>query len=304
MYLPPSKRLRRSELAVPGSSEKMMAKGAASAADFVFLDLEDAVAPSAKAEARGKVVTALNTLDWGKKTRCVRINDVETEYCYNDIIEVVEGARENLDVIMIPKVRHPRDLHFVETLLNQLELKLKLKKRIGLEVLIEEVEGLINVEQIARCSPRLEALILGMGDYSASQGMDQKEIWGSKDYPGDLWHYPRYKVVIAARAAGIDAIDGPFADFRNAAGYEIEARRGAIMGFVGKWAIHPSQIEPANKAHTPLQADVDKARAMAAAYAKALEQGLGSIALDGSLVDVATVRAQSGILHRADLIGM
>ena len=124
MHLPPSKRLRRSELAVPGSSEKMMAKGAASAADFVFLDLEDAVAPSAKAEARGKVVTALNTLDWGKKTRCVRINDVETEYCYNDIIEVVEGARENLDVIMIPKVRHPRDLHFVETLLNQLELKL------------------------------------------------------------------------------------------------------------------------------------------------------------------------------------
>jgi citrate lyase subunit beta/citryl-CoA lyase len=206
MHLPPSKRLRRSELAVPGSSEKMMAKGAASAADFVFLDLEDAVAPSAKAEARGKVVTALNTLDWGKKTRCVRINDVETEYCYNDIIEVVEGARENLDVIMIPKVRHPRDLHFVETLLNQLELKLKLKKRIGLEVLIEEVEGLINVEQIARCSPRLEALILGMGDYSASQGMDQKEIWGSKDYPGDLWHYPRYKVVIAARAAGMRCV--------------------------------------------------------------------------------------------------
>ena len=291
------KRLRRSELAVPGSSEKMMTKAAASAADMVFLDLEDAVAPSAKADARGKIVTALNTLDWGKKVRCVRINDVDTEYCYEDIIQVVEGAGANIDVIMIPKVRSPREVHFVETLLNQMELKLKLKRRIGLEVLIEEVEGMINVEEIARSSPRLEALILGMGDYSASQGMDQNEVWGSKDYP-------RHKVVIAARAAGIDAIDGPFADFRNIETYKLEARRGAIMGFVGKWAIHPSQIEFANAAHSPLQANVDKARAMATAYAQALARGEGAVAIDGSLVDVATVRAQAGILARADLIGM
>ena len=298
------KRLRRSELAVPGSSEKMMTKAAASAADMVFLDLEDAVAPSAKDDARGKIVTALNTLDWGKKVRCVRINDVDTEYCYEDIIQVVEGAGANIDVIMIPKVRSPREVHFVETLLNQMELKLKLKRRIGLEVLIEEVEGMINVEEIARSSPRLEALILGMGDYSASQGMDQNEVWGSKDYPGDLWHYQRHKVVIAARAAGIDAIDGPFADFRNIETYKLEARRGAIMGFVGKWAIHPSQIEFANAAHSPLQANVDKARAMATAYAQALARGEGAVAIDGSLVDVATVRAQAGILARADLIGM
>lgn len=297
-------RLRRSELSTPGSSEKMLAKAASSDADLVFCDLEDSVAPSAKAEARGKVVHALTHHDWKPGTRAVRINSLDTAWAHRDIIEIVEGAREALDMIIVPKVLAARDVWWVDRLLTQLEEELGMTKRIGLEVLIEEVEGLINVEQIARCSPRLEALILGMGDYSASQGLDQKEIWGSKDYPGDLWQYPRYKVVIAARAAGIDAIDGPFADFRNAEGYAIEARRGAILGFVGKWAIHPSQIEPANQAHTPPQADVDKARAMAAAYAKALEQGLGSIALDGSLVDVATVRAQSGILQRADLIGM
>lgn len=298
------RRLRRSELAVPGSNASMMVKAAAGNADLVFLDLEDAVAPNAKARARSQVADALNGLDWGRKTRCVRINDVETEHAFQDIVYIMEHAGANLDVVMVPKVRAPRDVHFVETLLNQLEMKLKLGRRIGIEVLIEEVQGLINVEQIASCSPRLEALILGMGDYSASQGIDQRAIWDPYGYPGDLWYYQRSKVVIAARAAGIDAIDGPFADFKNTAGYAEEARRGALLGFVGKWAIHPSQIDPANAAHTPPLADIERARAMTAAYARALEQGVGAIAIDGVLIDVATVRAQANILQRAELMGL
>lgn len=298
------RRLRRAELAVPGSNEAMMAKAVAGAADLVFLDLEDAVAPNAKASARGKVVDALLHLDWGRKTRCVRINDVETEYAYQDIIDVVEGAGQVLDVIMIPKVRSARDVHFVETLLNQLERKLKLPRRIGIEVLIEEVQGLINVEEIARASPRMEAIILGVGDFSASQGIDQRAVWNPYAYPGDLWHYPRYKVIVAARAAGIDAIDGPFADFKNTQGYDEEARRGAIMGFDGKWAIHPCQVAPAIAAFTPPQADIDRARAMTAAYDKALRDGVGAIAMDGVVVDVATVRAQANVLKRAALMGL
>ncbi len=297
-------RLRRAELAVPGSNESMMAKAAAGAADLVFLDLEDAVAPNAKAQARTKVVNALNQLNWGRKSRCVRINDVQTEHAYQDIIEVMEGAARNLDLIMIPKVRSARDVHFVDTLLSQLERKLKLDKRIGIEVLIEEAEGLINVEEIARSSPRVEALILGLGDFSASIGVDQRAVWNPYAYPGDLWHYPRYKVLVAARAAGIDAVDGPFADFKNTQGYDEEARRGSIMGFVGKWAIHPCQVAPAIAAFTPPQADIDKARAMAAAYDKALAQGVGAIAIDGVLVDVATVRAQANVLQRAALMGL
>jgi len=304
MTTKPKKRLRRSELAVPGSNERMMTKAAASNADLVFLDLEDAVAPKSKADARNKVVDALKNLDWGKKTRCVRINDVETEYAYEDIIQVVEQAGQFIDVLMIPKVRDTRDVHFVETLLNQMEKKLKIERPIGLEVLIEECEGMINVERIARCSPRLEALIFGMGDYSASQGLDQHAVWAQDKYPGDLWHYPRYKLVIAARAAGIDAIDGPFADYRDTTIYAEEARRGALLGCVGKWAIHPSQIDFANAAFTPPRADVDKARKIRDAYNLALARGEGAIDMDGTFVDVATVRAWSNTLERADLIGM
>lgn len=299
---PRPRRLRRSELAVPGTEVAKMAKAAASQADLVFLDLEDAVAPNAKALARERVVQALNGLDWGRKTRCVRINDVETEHAWQDLVHIVEGAGRNLDVVMVPKVRAPRDVHFVETLLNQLELKLKLERPIGIEVLIEEVQGLVNVEQIACCSPRLEALILGMGDLSASQGIDQRAIWNPHSYPGDLWYYPRSKVVVAARAAGIDAVDGPFADFGKPEGFQEEARRGALLGFAGKWAIHPSQVEPANAAFTPREADVRRAREITAAYAKALAEGVGAIAIDGVLIDVATVRAQAEILRKAELM--
>ena len=209
-------RLRRSELSTPASNERMIEKAVASNADLVFLDLEDSVSPNEKVGARAKVVSALKTLDWGKKTRAFRINDLETEYAYEDIISVVEEAGEYLDIIIIPKVKTAKDVWWVDVLLSQIEKRLKRPRRIGLEVLIEEVEAIINIEEIARASSRLEALIFGPADYSASQGMDSQVIEGHLDaYPGDPWHYARNRIAIAARAARIDAVDGAFPDYKN-----------------------------------------------------------------------------------------
>lgn len=298
------KRLRRVQLSVPGSNDKMMAKAAGSAADHVFLDLEDAVAPNAKKPARQQIVNALNTLDWGKKTRCVRINDLETRYAYADVIEVVSGARENLDTIMIPKVKRGRDVWWLDTLLTQLEADLGIGKRIGIELLIEEVEAMMNIDEIAHSSPRLEAMVFGMGDYSASQGIDLRSVGGDVKYPGDIWHYPRYRLAIACRSAGIDPVDGPYADFRNAEGYREECRRSNTLGLVGKWAIHPAQIDVALEVFTPRKEDVDNARKIAAAYAEAEAQGLGAVQMDGIMVDAASVRILRNVLDKADLIGM
>lgn len=297
-------RLRRVQLAVPGSSEKMMAKAAASAADHVFLDLEDAVAPSQKAEARKKVIHALNTLDWGKKTRCVRINDLGTPYAFEDIIHVVEAAHGNLDTIMMTKVRSASDILFADTLLRQLELKLGLTRRIGLEALVEEVEALQNVDSIARSCDRLEALVFGMGDFSASMGTHITPDGKVGAYPGDIWHYARFRLVMACRAAGIDAVDGPFADFRSEDLYKEDCRRAMTLGCVGKWALHPAQIPWALDVFTPDQQHVDRARRLAAAYAEAQARGEGAIQVDGTVVDVASIRMFSAMLHKADLIGM
>ncbi len=298
-------RLRRSELSTPGSNERMLERAAASAADFVFLDLEDACAPSEKVSARAKVIHALRTLDWGKKTRAVRVNNLETEWCYQDIIQVAEEAGEFLDIIIVPKVKRAEDVRWVDVLLSQIEQRLRRPKRIGLEVLIEEVEAMINAEEIARSTPRLEALIFGPGDYSASQGVTVDAIGGtSANYPGDVWHYARNKVVIAARAAGIDAIDGPYADFKNGDGYRTECLRANVLGCVGKWAIHPSQIEIANDVFSPTQNEVDRARKLIEGYARAEEQGLGAVAIDGMMVDAASARLMQNTVRKADLIGM
>ena len=298
-------RLRRSELSTPGSNEHMIERAAASAADLVFLDLEDAVAPAEKVPARAKVINALRTLDWGRKTRAVRMNSLDTQWAYEDVIQVVEQAGEFLDIIIVPKVKTAADVLWVDTLLNQIELKLGTTRRIGLEVLIEEVEAMINVEEIARCTPRLEALIFGPGDYSASQGVRQNAIGGeSPDYPGDIWHYARNKIVIAARAAGIEAVDGPYANFRNPDGYRRECTRAVTLGCVGKWAIHPSQIEIANEVFSPTPQQVERARKLVAAYAEAERQGLGAIAVDGVMVDAVIFRAMQPIIAKADAIGM
>ncbi len=297
-------RPRRSQLSVPGSSEKMLEKAAQSRADHVFCDLEDAVAPSAKVEARAKIAWALNNLDWGKKTRCVRINDVTTEWCHGDIIEIVEAAGANLDTIMLTKPYTAADVIFLDRMLGQLEKKLKLERRIGIEVLIEEVQALQNVEEISRSTDRLECLIFGMGDYSGSQGIDTREIGDTGGYPGDIFHFARFRITMAARAAGLDAVDGPYANFKNPEGYKSEASRAKALGMVGKWAIHPAQIEPALEVFSPLPSEVANARKMEAAYRAAEAQGLGAVQVDGVMVDVAVLRLVKNTLDKADLYGL
>jgi citrate lyase subunit beta/citryl-CoA lyase len=304
-------RLRRSELATPGTSPKMMAKAAQSDADLVFLDLEDAVAPAEKEGARGNVVAALTDLDWGSTTRAYRINGVHTAWCHDDLIEVVTGAGHAVDVVIVPKVKAPRDVWFVDDLLGQLERKLGLEVGgIGLEVLIEETEALAGVEAIAAASPRLEALILGVGDLSASQGIRAGQIGaaGAGDeplaYPGDMWHYARNRMIVAARAHGLDAIDGPYADFRNPGGYRREATWAATLGAVGKWCIHPSQIAVANEVFAPSAAEIGQARAVVDAVRAAEQEGLGAANLNGVMIDAATARIFEAVLRRAALCGL
>lgn len=302
-YVRPA-RLRRVQLSVPGSSEKMLGKAAASAADHVFCDLEDAVAPSAKIGARDLIAKALNELDWGTKTRCVRINDVTSEWCHDDIIKLVEQAGPNIDTIMLTKPRNAADVMFLHHMLCQLEQKLGLERQIGIEVLIEEVEALQNVEEIARCSDRMECLIFGMGDYSASQGIDTRAIGEGGAYPGDIFHYARFRVAMAARAVGIDAVDGPFGNFKSREAYSAQAIQARSLGLVGKWAIHPAQIEWALDVFTPTPETVAHARKLEAAYRDAEAQGLGAAQVDGAMIDAATVRLVRNTLIKADLMGL
>ncbi|MDP1820500.1 MAG: CoA ester lyase [Acidimicrobiales bacterium] len=296
-------RLRRSELSTPGTSEKMLAKAAASDADLVFCDLEDAVAPVEKPGARATITNALRELDWGAKTVAVRINGVHTEWCHDDIVEIVTQGGPRLDLLIIPKVKAPRDVWFVETLLDQLEVKLGLGKRIALEVLIEETEALARVEDIAASSPRLEALILGVGDLSASQGIRVGHIGEVGDrYPGDMWHYARNRMIVAARANGLDAVDGPFANFGDPEAYRRDAGWAATLGCVGKWAIHPSQIALANEVFAPTTAEVERARSAVHAVREAEAAGHGAATLGGMMIDAATARIFQGTLDRAELI--
>ena len=298
------RRLRRCQLAVPGSSDKMMTKAASLDVDHVFFDLEDAVAPNAKVGARDQIVNALNTLDFGKTVRCVRINDLDTHYAYEDIITIVEGAGEKLDTILVPKVRNACDVRFVDRLLTQIEIKLGLSRRIGIEVLIEEAEAMMRVEEIAGASDRLEALIFGMGDYSASQGIDPRAVAGDPGYPGDIWHYARFRMIVAARTYGLDPVDGPFVNFRDGDWFRTECTRAKQLGSVGKWAIHPSQIGIAQEVFSPSQEEVDKAFKAVAAYREAQEKGLGAIQVDGQMVDVATIRLVQKVIDQAELAGM
>ncbi len=298
-------RLRRSELSTPASSERMIEKAAGGSADLVFLDLEDSVSPNEKVAARAKVIQALKTLDWGKKTRAVRVNDLESEYAYQDIISVVEEAGAYLDILIVPKIKSARDVWWVDVLLGQIEKRLKRSRRIGLEVLIEEVEAMLNVEEIARASSRLEAIIFGHIDYSASQGIDARLAGNDLDtYPGDLWHYARNRVVIAARAAGIDALDGPYLDFKNPDGYRRECMRAKALGMTGKWAIHPGQIDIANDVFSPTAEEVARARKIDTLYREAQASGQGAVAYEGRLIDVAVVRSARNIIQQAELIGM
>lgn len=298
-------RLRRSELSTPGSNPKMIERAAASDADLVFLDLEDAVSPHEKVPARKHIIEGLNSLDWGAKTRAVRINGVHTHWCYEDLVEVVGGAGQNIDVIIVPKPKAPRDVWFVDTLLTQLEGQFGLEAgKIGLELLIEETEALTRVEEIAACCPRIEALILGFGDFSASQGMRLSlHGRGEGKYPGDPWSYHRNRMIVAARANGLDAIDGPFADFRDEDGYRREATWASALGAVGKWAIHPSQVPLANDVYSPTDAEIARAQKTIEQVRAAETAGAGAASAGGVMIDAATARLFEVTLERARLTG-
>jgi len=311
MTTPRPKRLRRSELSTPGTHPKMIAKAAASNADLAFLDLEDAVAPEAKEGARDNIITGLTDLEWGSTTRAYRINGVHTKWCHDDLIDVVTGAGAHIDVIIVPKVKSVRDVWFVDDLLTQLEHKLNLEHgRIGLELLIEETEALACVEQIAACSPRLEALILGVGDLAASQGIRTGHIGTTEQngnplaYPGDMWHYARNRMIVSARANGIDAVDGPYANFANPDGYRREAAWSATLGAVGKWCIHPSQIAIANEVFAPTEQEIKQATDIVEAIREAEAQGLGAANHNGIMVDAATTRVFETVLERARHCGL
>jgi len=297
-------RLRRSELAVPAANQRMIEKSAASDADLVFLDLEDATAPALKEEARANAIHGLKTLDWGRTLRAVRVNSADTKWAADDMVEVVTHAHEHLDIIIIPKPYAPRDIWFFETLLDQLEQKLGIEPRIGFEALIEEAQALSRVEEIAACSPRLEALILGFGDLAASLGFRVGHEADEADaYPGDPWHAARCRMIAACRANGLDAIDGPYPNFTRPEGYRRECTWSSTLGAVGKWCIHPNQISIANEVFAPSDKEIAFARKQVEAYQVATKSGEGASSAGGMLVDAASLRLFQAVLDRARQTG-
>lgn len=303
---PVKTRLHRSELAVPGSNPGMFEKALGSAADYVFLDLEDAVAPDDKLQARKNVIAALNDLDWrgAGKTVSVRINGLDTHYMYRDVVDVVEQAGARLDTILIPKVGVPADVYMVHAMVAQIEQAKGIKHCIGLEALIETALGMANVEAIASSSgDRLECLHFGVADYAASNRARTVNIGGlNPHYPGDQWHAALTRMTVACRAYGLRAIDGPFGDFKDAEGYTAAARRAAALGLEGKWAIHPSQIALANEVFSPPAEEVEKAVRILDELEKAAAEGRGAASLDGRLIDAASARMAENIVQLAKLI--
>ncbi len=299
-----SPRLQRSELAVPGSNPGMFEKAANSQADYVFLDCEDAVAPDDKDRARKNIIEALNDIDWKGKTLCVRINGLDTHYMYRDVVDIVEQAGQHLDTILIPKAGTASDIYMVDCLVTQIETARGLEKnRIGLEALIETALGMANVESIAQGSPRMEALHFGVADFAASCRAWTVVIGGlNPDYPGDQWHASLQKMLIACRAFGLRAIDGPFGDFNDPEGYRDAAKRAAAMGYEGKWAIHPSQIPLANEVMSPPEAEVSRALRVLEALEVAAKAGRGAASLDGKLIDAASARMAENVVAQSRAI--
>ncbi|RCL46657.1 MAG: CoA ester lyase [Candidatus Thioglobus sp.] len=304
-YKPAQLRVQRCELAVPGSNPKMIEKAADSAADYVFLDLEDAVAPDDKLQARKNVIQALNDIDWaGKgKTVSIRINGLDTHYMYRDVVDVVEQAGNKLDTILIPKVGNSADVYMVDAMVTQIEEAKGYTNKIGIEALIETALGMANVEAIATASPRMEAMHFGVADYAASNRARTVNIGGlNPDYPGDQWHHAISRMTVACRAYGLRPIDGPFGDFNDPDGFLLAARRGAALGIEGKWAIHPSQIELANQVFTPPEAEVSKAHRILEELEKAAQEGRGAASLDGKMIDAASARMAENVVRAAAAI--
>ncbi len=311
-------RLDRSVLAVPGSSPKFFEKAAASDADEVFLDLEDAVAPDQKLQARKNVIAALNEIDWGAKTLTVRVNGLDTHYMYRDVIEVIEQGGERLDMLMFPKMGTAADVYAVDMLVTQCEAAVGRDKRIGFAHIIETALGMANVDAIAQASRRNEALHFGVADYAASTRARTTNIGGPNPgyavltdqdderpreiHWGDMWHYALARMIVAARAYGLRPIDGPFGDFSDPDGYRAAARRAAVLGCEGKWAIHPSQVALANEVMSPPEAEITKARRILDAMEQARREGKGAVSLDGRLIDIASIRQAEALVAKAEQI--
>ena len=307
-------RLNRSELAVPGSQPDMFEKAAKLDVDVIFLDLEDAVAPDEKGQARKNVIDALNDINWGNKSMSVRINGLDTHYMYRDVVDVVEQAGERLDMIMMPKVGTASDVYAVDMMLTQIEDAKGYKKRIGLEHIIETALGMQNVHEIAAASKRNESVHFGVADYAASTRARTTSIGGANaNYSvltgsseeenrdmhwGDMWHYALSRMVVAARANGLRPLDGPFGDFSDPDGYRAAAHRAAVLGCEGKWAIHPSQVALANQVMSPSAADVDRAERILKAMADAEAAGKGAVSLDGRLIDYASIRQAEVMVNK------
>jgi Citrate lyase beta subunit len=309
-YQPARTRLQRSELAVPGSNPNMFEKAAASKADYIFLDCEDAVIPDDKPQARKNIIQALNDIDWkGKgKTMSVRINGLDTHYMYRDVVDIVEQAGHKLDTILIPKVGTPSDVYVVDCLLTQIEVAVGIKEPIGIECLIETALGGANVMAIAQSSKRLEALHFGVADYAASMRARTTNIGGlNPDYNcdgalADQWHAALVNMATACRAYGLRAIDGPFGDFNDPEGYKAASRRVAALGYEGKWAIHPSQIDLANEIMSPPEKEVTRAKRVLVALEEAAKAGKGAAQLDGKMIDAASERMARNIVRQAELV--
>ncbi len=311
-------RLNRSELTVPGINPKLFEKALASEADVVVLDLEDSVAPDDKPKARGQVIEALNHLDWSAKTVSVRINGLDTHYMYRDVIEVVEQAGQHLDLIMVPKVGTAGDVYALDMLLSQIEQAKGHDTPIGLELIIETALGMANIDAIAAASKRNESLHFGVADYAASTRARTVRVGGfipeyavltdadasgerAVHYP-DQWHYAVSRMVVAARANGLRPVDGPFGDYQDDDAYLAAARRGAALGCEGKWAIHPRQIPLANEVFTPSDEELARARAVLEAMAQALREGKGAVALDGRMIDIASIKQAQVMVRKAEMI--
>ncbi len=311
-------RINRSELAVPGSQPKFFEKSAASDADVIFLDLEDSVAPDDKPQARKNVIQAINDLDWGRKTLSVRINGLDTHFMYRDVVDVLEQTGGRLDLIMIPKVGTAADVYALDMLVTQIEAAKGRAKRLGFELIIETALGLNNVAAIAAASRRLESLHFGVADFAASTRARTTIIGGAnpdyavltdraEDAPrethwGDQWHFAIARMVVAARANGLRPVDGPFGDFNDPDGYRAAGKRARALGCEGKWAIHPSQVALANEVFSPSAKEVDKARRILTAMKQAQAEGRGAVALDGRLIDLASIRQAEALVRKADQV--
>jgi len=311
-------RLNRSEQAVPGSNTRFLEKAAQGNADVVFLDLEDAVAPDQKEQARKNVIEALNDLDWSGKTISVRINGLDTPYCYRDVVDVVEQAGHKLDLLMIPKAGTAGDIYAIDMLLTQIEQAKRIRKRIGLEMIIETALGMKNVDEIAAASKRNESLHFGVADYAASTRARIVDIGGpNPDYVvlthpdeagerhrhwGDMWHYATARMVVAGRANGLRVLDGPFGDISDPEGFKAQARRAAVLGCEGKWAIHPSQVDLAHEVFTPTEEAIAEARGILEAMEEADRKGMGAVTHKGKLIDIASIKQAKVLVSTAEQI--